>query len=290
MRRDVYPGKDLGTPADGHRREVQHYVKGLDERTPVHDASPFGGPVAPVDRYQQGTASSRWYLDNLFGNRGGAEWEDTCAEPRGQSCACRARGRSLPEARSRRRRAGDVGAGRGGMDRAQRPSQSFMADRPRRGDPCAIGEQERRAGKGTSLRGSAVGRAPNEHSPTRRAGSSLYAAGTITLTRRPRKSSAWRHGDGGRMTLSCVTELRTGTSAAASTWACRLGREVHQVLWPTEPFTTRGNHHGPSRGGGQTRATVTVFCEKNDGTEDHRARRVLLRLLTGATHGKAYQV
>jgi len=39
------------------------------------------------------------------------------------------------------------------------------------------------------------------------------------------------------------------------------------VLWPNEPFTTRGIITGRCLEGGQTRARVTVFCEKPDGTE-----------------------
>jgi hypothetical protein len=39
------------------------------------------------------------------------------------------------------------------------------------------------------------------------------------------------------------------------------------VLWPNEPFTTRGIITGRHVEGGQTRADVTVFCEKADGTK-----------------------
>jgi hypothetical protein len=39
------------------------------------------------------------------------------------------------------------------------------------------------------------------------------------------------------------------------------------VLWPNEPFTTRGIVTGRRVEGGQTRAEVTVFCEKADGTK-----------------------
>jgi hypothetical protein len=39
------------------------------------------------------------------------------------------------------------------------------------------------------------------------------------------------------------------------------------VLWPNEPFTTRGVITGRRAGGGQTRADVAVFCEKADGTK-----------------------
>ena len=39
------------------------------------------------------------------------------------------------------------------------------------------------------------------------------------------------------------------------------------VLWPDEPFTTRGIITDRSTEDGQTRAEVTVFCEKADGTK-----------------------
>jgi hypothetical protein len=39
------------------------------------------------------------------------------------------------------------------------------------------------------------------------------------------------------------------------------------VLWPNEPFTTRGIITGRSREEGRTRAQVSVLCEKNDGTK-----------------------
>jgi len=39
------------------------------------------------------------------------------------------------------------------------------------------------------------------------------------------------------------------------------------VLWPNEPFTTRGIITGRRDEGAHTRAEVTVFCEKADGTK-----------------------
>ncbi len=39
------------------------------------------------------------------------------------------------------------------------------------------------------------------------------------------------------------------------------------VLWPNEPFTPRGIITGRRVEGDQTRAEVTVFCEKADGTK-----------------------
>jgi hypothetical protein len=47
----------------------------------------------------------------------------------------------------------------------------------------------------------------------------------------------------------------------------RLDVKFTNVLWPDEPFTTRGIITGRRVENGQTRAEVTVFCEKADGTK-----------------------
>jgi hypothetical protein len=39
------------------------------------------------------------------------------------------------------------------------------------------------------------------------------------------------------------------------------------VLWPHEPFNTRGVITGRSVDNGKTRAQAAVFCEKADGTK-----------------------
>jgi hypothetical protein len=39
------------------------------------------------------------------------------------------------------------------------------------------------------------------------------------------------------------------------------------VLWPHEPFTTRGIITGRTTADGKTRAQVAVFCEKADGSK-----------------------
>ena len=72
---------------------------------------------------------------------------------------------------------------------------------------------------------------------------------------------------GGRMTLSCVTELLTRHFGRGFYLGGRLDMKFTNVLWPNEPFTTRGIITGRRLEGGQTRAEVTVFCEKKDGTK-----------------------
>ena len=72
---------------------------------------------------------------------------------------------------------------------------------------------------------------------------------------------------GGRMTLSCVTELLTRHFGRGFYLGGRLDVKFTNVLWPNEPFTTRGIITGRRVEGSQTRAEVTVFCEKADGTK-----------------------
>ena len=147
---------------------VQHYIKGLDEPNPWYTAaSPFGGPVAPVIVYQQADSRVQGLVPRqpLRQPVAASGMGDLRADARGTGPALqRAGGRSLPAARSRRRRAGDVGARRGrAADRAQRPSPELpgRADQ-RRGRPARSGEQGRRAGRRRALRGAAVGRAPQD--------------------------------------------------------------------------------------------------------------------------------
>ena len=72
---------------------------------------------------------------------------------------------------------------------------------------------------------------------------------------------------GGRMTLSCVTELLTRHFGRGFYLGGRLDVKFTNVLWPNEPFTTRGIVTSRRVENGQTRADVTVFCEKADGTK-----------------------
>src|SRR5205814_6414789 len=72
---------------------------------------------------------------------------------------------------------------------------------------------------------------------------------------------------GGRMTLSCVTEPLSRHFGRGFYLGGRLDVKFTNVLWPNEPFTTRGIITGRRVENGQTRAEVTVFCEKADGTK-----------------------
>src|SRR4029077_11557899 len=72
---------------------------------------------------------------------------------------------------------------------------------------------------------------------------------------------------GARMTSSCVTELLTRHFGRGFSLGGRLDVKFTNVLWPNEPFITRGIITGRTQEQGQTRAQVTVVCEKSDGTK-----------------------
>ena len=253
---DVYPGKDLGTLELTVTDEmVQHYIKGLDEPNPWYTtASPFGGPVAPVIVYQQADSEFKgWYLDNLFGNLWRRqEWEIYAPTRVGQVLRCSARvADRYRQARSRRRRAGDVGARRGrAADRAQRPSPELPGGADQRRSRLARpGEQGRRRQEGepsgeplsVELRKTFTDamcdeffyRSRNYHND--KAASKELGFGDTVI--------------GGRMTLSCVTELLTRHFGRGFYLGGRLDVKFTNVLWPNEPFTTRGIITGRRVGG-----------------------------------------
>ena len=72
---------------------------------------------------------------------------------------------------------------------------------------------------------------------------------------------------GGRMTISCVTELLTRHFGRGFYEGGRLDVKFTNVLWPNETFTTRGIITGRRVENGRTRADVAVYCEKADGTK-----------------------
>ena len=274
MTTDVYPGKDLGTLDLTITAEmVDHYIKGLDEPNPWYTTtSPFGGPVAPVIVYQQAdTLFKGWYLDNLFGNLWRRqEWEIYAPTRVGQTLRCSAR-----VAERYRRRDRDVVAlemwvrdEAGQLVARSVHHQSFLAEQ-------TSGE--------VALRDPAAKEGASQH---------VEPSGQpLSLTLRKAFSEAMcndffyksrnYHNDkdasknlgfgdtviGGRMTLSCVTELLTRHFGRGFYLGGRLDVKFTNVLWPNEPFTTRGIITGRSVEGGQTRAQVTVFCEKADGSK-----------------------
>jgi MaoC like domain len=274
MTTDVYPGKDLGTldltiTAD----MVDHYVKGLDEPNPWYTtASPFGGPVAPVIVYQDAdTLFEGWYLDNRFGNLWRSQtWEIYAPTRVGQTVRCSAR-----VADRYRRRDRDVVAQEmwvrddaGQLVAHSVHHQSFLAEQ-------TSGE--------VTLRDPAAKEGARQHGEPSGEPLSLELRKTFTddmcseffYKRRnyhndkdaSRELGFGNTVIGGRMTLSCVTELLTRHFGRGFYLGGRLDVKFTNVLWPGEPFTTRGIVTGRAVEDGRTRAQVTVFSEKADGTK-----------------------
>jgi acyl dehydratase len=274
MTTDVYAGKDLGTLEVPITEEmVQHYVKGLDEPNPWYlSTSPFGGPVAPVIVFQDTDVQFKgWYLDNLFGNLWlRQEWEIHAPTRVGQTVRCSAR---VVDRYPRRDR--DVVAmellvrdAAGGLIARGVHHQSFMAAQ-------TAGE--------VALRDPAKKEGARQASEP--AGEPLSLELRKTFTEGMCNEYFFRnrnyHNDkdaskalgfgntviGGRMTLSCVTELLTRHFGRGFYEGGRLEAKFTNVLYPNEPFTTRGIVTGRRVENGQTRADVTVYCEKADGTK-----------------------
>jgi acyl dehydratase len=274
MTTDVYPGKDLGTIDLAITADmVDHYIKGLDEPNPWYTTdSPFGGPVAPVIVYQQAdTLFKGWYLDNLFGNLWRSQqWEIHAPTRVGQTLRCSAR-----VADRYRRRDRDVVA----MEMSVRDEAGQLVAR-------AVHHQsflaEQTSGE-VALRDPAAKEGARGHAEP--SGEPLSVELRKTFTEAMCNEFFYRsknyHNDkdaskelgftntviGGRMTLSCVSELLTQHFGRGFYQGGTLDVKFTNVLWPNEPFTTRGIITGRARENGQTRAQVTVFCEKADGTK-----------------------
>jgi hypothetical protein len=274
MTTDVYPGKDLGTLDLIITAEmVEHYIKGLDEPNPWYTAaSPFGGPVAPVIVYQDADSQFKgWYLDNLFGNLWRRqEWQIYAPTRVGQALHCTARVAERYRARDRDVVAQEmwVRDDAGQLVAHSVHHQSFLAEQTSgevtlrdpgakegarhhvepSGEPLSL---ELRKTFSEAMCNDFFYKSRNYHND-KDASQKLGFGDTVI---------------GGRMTLSCVTELLTRHFGRGFYLAGHLDVKFTNVLWPNEPFTTRGIITGRSSENGQTRAQVTVFCEKADGTK-----------------------
>jgi len=274
MTTDVYPGKDLGTLDVTITEDmVEHYIKGLDEPNPWYTTtSPFGGPVAPVIVYQSvDTLFQGWYLDNLFGNLWRSQqWEIHAPTRVGQTLHCSAR-----VADRYRRRDRDVVAQEmwvrddaGKLIARSVHHQSFLAEQTS-GEVTLRDPAAKEGGRGhvepsgeplsLELRKTFTDAMCNEffyrsrnYHNDKEASRELGFGNTVI---------------GGRMTLSCVTELLTRHFGRGFYVGGQLEVKFTNVLWPGEPFTVRGVITGRTGDGDRTRAHVTVFCEKADGTK-----------------------
>ena len=274
MTTDVYPGKDLGTIDLTITEDmVQHYVKGLDEPNPWYTtASPFGGPVAPAIVYQDTESEFKgWYLDNLFGNLWRSQTWDIYAPVRvGQRLHL-----SAKVADRYRRRDRDVVVQQmlvrddaGQLVARSEHHQSFLAEQTSGQvalrDPAAKeGAQQHAEPSGEPLSlelhkrfsvdmcNEYFYKRPNYHND--KTASRELGFGDVVI--------------GGRMTLSCVTELLTRHFGRGFYQGGHLDVKFTNVLWPDEPFTVRGVITGRTPENGGTRAHVAVTCEKVDGTK-----------------------
>jgi len=274
MANDVYPGKDLGTlDLTVTDAMIQHYIKGLDEPNPWYTKeSPFGGPVAPVIVFQDADSLFKgWYLDNLFGNLWmRQEWDIYAPTRAGQTLHCSARVADRYGKRDR-----DVVAlelwvrdDAGQLVARGTHHQSFLAEQ-------TSGE--------VTLRDPKAKEGARQHAePTGQPLSlELKKAFTEEMCSTFFYKSRNYHNDkeasknlgfgevviGGRMTISCITELLTRHFGRGFYQGGHLDVKFTNVLWPNEPFTTRGVITGRSVENGQSRAQVAVFCEKADGTK-----------------------
>jgi acyl dehydratase len=274
MASDVYPGKDLGTldltiTAD----MIQHYVKGLDEPNPWYTKeSPFGGAVAPVIVFQDiDSRFQGWYLDNLFGNLWlRQEWDIYAPTRVGQTLHCSAR----VVDRYRRRDRDVVALELWVRDAAGQPvargihHQSFLAEQT--SGEVALRDPKAKEGarQHTEPTGQPLSLELKKAFTEDMCSEYFYKSRNYHNDKEASKNLGF--GDvviGGRMTLSCVTELLTRHFGRGFYLGGHLDVKFTNVLWPNEPFTTRGVITGRSTENGQTRAQVAVFCEKADGTK-----------------------
>ena len=276
---DVYPGKDLGTLELAITDEmVQHYIKGLDEPNPWYTAaSPFGGPVAPVIVYQQADSEFKgWYLDNLFGNLWRRqEWEIYAPTRVGQVLRCSAR-----VADRYRRRDRDVVAQEmwvrdeaGQRSRAASIIRASWRSRPAAKSPCAIRSKEG-ARQGGEPSGEPLSVVLRKTFTDAMCDEFFYRSRNYHNDKAASKELGFRDTViGGRMTLSCVTELLTRHFGRGFYLGGRLDVKFTNVLWPNEPFTTRGIITGRRVEGGQTRARGHGLLREDRRNEDHRGQR-----------------
>ncbi len=273
MADDVYVGKALGTAELTITDDmVQHYVHGLDEHNAWYTSdSPFGGPVAPAIIFQD--ISSRfqgWYLPNLYGNLWRQQrWEIHAPLRVGQTLSCSA----TVSDRYRKR------------DRDIVVQSVWLRDAD--GQLVAHGVHHQsfleQTEGGVELRNASAKEGAKTHAEPTGEPLSLELKKTFTAEMCDQffYTSRNYHNDkveseklgfndvvvGGRMTLSCITELLTRHFGRGFYLGGQVDVKFVNVLWLNEPFTTRGVITGRTPANGQTRVQVAVTCEKADGTK-----------------------
>ncbi len=274
MAQDVYSGKDLGSLDLTITEEmVQHYIKGLDEPNPWYTTdSPFGGPVAPVIIFQD--VSSRfkgWYLENLFGNLWmRQEWNVYAPTRVGQTLHCSARVADRYRKRDREVVAQDVTVRdqAGNLVAHGIHHQSFLPAQTRGEVALRDPRAKEGARKHPEPQGEPLALELKKAFTEEMCDAFFFASRNYHNDKEESKKLGFRDiVVGGRMTLSCVTELLTRHFGRGFYEGGRVDVKFTNVLWPNEPFTTRGVITGRRTEHGQTYADAAVFCEKADGTK-----------------------
>ncbi len=267
MAMDVYPGKDLGTLDLTITQEmVEHYIRGLDEANPWYTtASPFGRPVAPVIVYQDMDSQFKgWYLDNLFGNLWRRqEWDIHAPTFVGQTLHCGAR-----VAERYRRRDRDVVAmemwvrdDAGQLVAHSIHHQSFLAEQTSGEVTLRDPRAKEGAGQYSEPTGEPLSLELKKTFTEAMCNEFFYRSKNYHNDKDASQELGFRETViGGRMTLSCVTELLTRHFGRGFYLGGHLDVKFTNVLWPNEPFTTRGVITGRTEDKGRTRAQVTESC------------------------------
>lgn len=274
MASDVYIGKELGTVDLTITEDmVQHYVHGLDEPNAWYtDDSPFGGPVAPAIVFQDVSSKFKgWYLDNLFGNLWMRQIWNVYAPTRvGQTLNCTARVADRYRKRDRdvvvqelwlRDAAGSLVAH--GIHH-----QSFLAQQQSGEVTLRDPKAKEGARQHTEPTGEPLSLELKKAFSEEMCSEFFFTSRNYHNDKAASKELGF--GDvviGGRMTLSCVTELLTRHFGRGFYLGGHVDVKFVNVLWPHEPFTTRGVITGRREEAGKTYADVAVFCEKADGTK-----------------------
>jgi acyl dehydratase len=274
MANDVYAGKDLGTFDLTITEEmVQHYVNGLEEPNPWYTTdSPFGGPVAPAIIFQD--ISSRfkgWYLDNLYGNLWmRQEWMVHAPVRVGQTLHCSARVADRYAKRDREVVAQEVSLkdNAGQVVAWGMHHQSFLPDQTSGGVTLRDATAKEGAKKHTEPTGEPLSLELKKTFTAEMCDQFFYTSRNYHNDKQESEKLGFTDVVvGGRMTLSCITELLTRHFGRGFYVGGHVDVKFVNVLWLNEPFTTSGLITGRRVENGKTWADVAVSCDKADGTK-----------------------
>jgi acyl dehydratase len=274
MAHDVYAGKDLGTFDLTITEEmVQHYINGLEEPNPWYTtASPFGGSVAPAIIFQD--ISSRfkgWYLDNLYGNLWmRQEWKIHAPVRIGQTLHCSARVADRYTKRDREVVAQEVSLkdDAGQLVAWGMHHQSFLPSQTSGGISLRDAKAKEGAKKHVEPTGEPLSLELKKTFTAEMCNQFFYTSRNYHNDKQESEKLGFNDVVvGGRMTLSCITELLTRHFGRGFYLGGHIDVKFVNVLWLNEPFTTRGVITGRRVENGKAWADVAVSCDKADGTK-----------------------